>query len=128
MEQHLEFCQRYQVPLDHLEWSTEKLLHAKSGAGFARHVLGEDEAVCNAIDCHTTGKGDMTVLDKILYLADYIEPQRDFPELERLRQLSYEDLDRAMGYGLSITMEEMRARNKVTHQNTLRAYEQYGNC
>lgn len=125
-QEHIDFCEKYAVQLDHLEWSTEKLLHAKSGAGFAKHLLKEADVICDAIDCHTTGKSDMTTLDKILYLADYIEPQRDFPELEKLRALAYEDLDSAMGYGLSITLEEMQARNKITHQNTLRAYEQYG--
>lgn len=125
-EQHIAFCEQYQVELDHLEWTTEKLLHAKSGAAFARFILKEDEAICNAIDCHTTGKADMTTLDKILYMADYIEPQRDFPEVAHMRKLAYEDLDKAMGYGLSIALEEMSARNKVTHQNTLRAFEQYG--
>lgn len=126
LEEHLAFCEKYSVILDHLEWSTEKLLHAKSGAGFAKHILGESDEVCEAIDCHTTGKANMSALSKILYLADYIEPQRDFEELAKLRALSYENLDGAVGYGLSIALAEMEARNKITHQNTLQAYEQYG--
>lgn len=125
-EEHIAFCEQYGVPLDHLEWSTEKLLHAKSGAAFARYVLEEPEEVWVSIDCHTTGKGDMSLMDKILYVADYMEPQRDFPEVALLRKLAYEDIDKALGYGLYLSVEEMRERNKVTHQNTLQAYEQYG--
>lgn len=125
-QDHIDYCQQFAVPLDELEWSTEKLLHAKSGAAFARYILREEEEVWKAIDCHTTGKGDMSLMDKILYLADYIEPQRTFEEVVYMRQLAYEDIDKALAYGLYMSVEEMRSRNKVTHQNTLQGYEQYG--
>ncbi len=125
-EEHLVFCDKYAYPLKELERENEKLLHAKSGAVFARELLKEPEEICLAIDCHTTGKAGMSKLDKILYLADYIEVNRDFPELETLRRLAYEDLDAGMGMGLSIALAEMKERGKVTHSDTLEAFVQYG--
>ncbi len=125
-ERHLEFCDQCEYPLSDLERSNEKLLHAKSGAVFSHVVLGEAREICEAIECHTTGKADMETLDKILYLADYIEVNRDFPELEKLRALAYEDLDKALAYGLEIALEEMETRGKELHPDTKSAYEQYG--
>ncbi|MFI3251134.1 MAG: nicotinate (nicotinamide) nucleotide adenylyltransferase [Eubacteriales bacterium] len=121
-DQHVAYCKEHNLALDELELETDKLLHAKSGACMARDLLGETEEVWQSILWHTTGRGDMTLLDKILYIADYIEVNRDFPEVHRLRELSYQDLDSAMRYGLEITLQEMKDRNKVTHQNTKNAY------
>ncbi len=125
-EAHLAFCDKYGYPLTDLERETEKLLHAKSGAAYAKEILKEQEAVWRAIDCHTTGKANMSALDKILYLADYIEVNRDFPELQTMRRLAYEDLDKAVGLGLQLALQEMNQRNKVIHEQTLEAYAQYG--
>ena len=61
----------------------------------------------------------MTLLGKILYVADYMEPNRDFPEVGELRRLAYEDLDGAVVLGAELAMEEMREKNRVVHPNTL---------
>lgn len=73
------------------------LLHAKLGAWMAKEKYGvDDEEILSAIRCHTTGKPDMTLLDKILYVADYIEPRRyKAAELPAMRKLAFEDLDLA---------------------------------
>lgn len=125
-QQHIDYCLAHNLALDPLELETEKLLHAKSGGCMARDLFGQNSKVVEAILCHTTGKGNMTLLDKILYLADYIEPHRDFEEVEKLRLLAYQDIDQAMTYGLEITLDEMRTRKKVIHQNTLDAAQEYG--
>jgi nicotinate-nucleotide adenylyltransferase len=88
LEPQLELCTRYGVELDELERQAVKLLHSKTGACIARAVFGEPDEVYNAIFWHTTAKADMTVLEKILYMADYIEPNRDFDGVERLRALA----------------------------------------
>lgn len=67
-----------------------------------------------AIFWHTTGKADMSLLDKILYMADYIEPNRDFEGVERLRKLAYTDLDQAMLLGVESTIEEMQQRGVLS--------------
>ena len=71
----------------------------------ARDIFGVKDAVYEAIRWHTTGKPDMTLLQKILYLADYMEPNRDFPGVERLRALAEHDLDEAVLLGLEMSLD-----------------------
>ena len=125
-EEHLDICDRYGVPLDPLERATDKLLHAKSGAALARHVFGQEPDVCQAICYHTTARAGMSLEEKILYVADYMEPNRDFPEVEELRRLAYTDLDRAVGMGTVLSMQEMAQRGKEPHHDKQDAYECYG--
>ena len=125
-EEHLNICDRYGVPLDALERATDKLLHAKSGAALAQHIFGQEPDVCQAICYHTTARAGMSLEEKILYLADYMEPNRDFPEVEELRRLAYTDLDRAVGMGAALSMKEMVQRDKELHRDTRSAYECYG--
>ena len=101
----LKLCDKYGMMLDTFERSHPKLLHAKSGAAVAGAVFGESAAVQSAICWHTTGKPDMTLLQKILYLADYMEPNRDFPGVERLRALAQHDLDEAVLLGLEMSLD-----------------------
>ena len=86
MPEQLALCAQYGIELDELEQKALKLLHSKTGAAIARDVFGVEDAVYDAIWYHTTGKPDMTRLEKIIYLADYIEPSRDFDGVETLRQ------------------------------------------
>ena len=119
--EHLAICDRYGIELDELERSSEKLLHSKSGAAVAKYIFGQDEEVFRAILFHTTGCAHMTPAQKILYLADYIEPCRDFPEVEAMRKLAFEDLDRAVLMGVRLSIQEMRDRNRIVHPNALGA-------
>lgn len=121
LPEQLALAERFHVPLDEMERREIKLLHAKTGAGIAEAVFGTDEEITNAIRWHTTGRGDMTLLEKVLYLADYIEPTRDFPGLEALRRTCYEDLDAGLLLGLEMTIGEMEARNAPIHPKTLEA-------
>ena len=75
----------------------------------------------DAIFWHTTGKGNMTLLEKILYMADYIEPNRDFEGVEEMRRLAYTDLDKAMLMGVESTIEDMTQRGYPIHINTQQA-------
>jgi len=120
-EEHIAICERYGVPLDELERTAPKLLHSKTGACMARYVFGEPDEVYEAIFWHTTAKADMTTLEKILYVADYMEPTRDFDGVERLRRLAYQDLDKALLLGVETTVQEMEERQLPVHTNTLQA-------
>jgi nicotinate-nucleotide adenylyltransferase len=80
-----------------------------------------EEAVCSAIFWHTTGRADMTLLEKILYIADYAEPTRPYAWCERLRTLVLEDLDAAVLYGLNVTISHNQSRGNVIHSRTLEA-------
>ena len=123
MEEQLALVERYHIALDELEQHALKLLHAKTGAALARDVYGADDEIYNAILWHTTGKPNMTVLEKVLYLADYIEPNRDFDGVDDLRKVVWEDLDRGLAMGLAMTVEEMKERGNPVHYNTLEALE-----
>ena len=106
---------------DELEQRAVKLLHSKTGACIARAVFGEPDEGFWAIFWHTTAKADMTTLEKILYVADYMEPNRDFEGVERLRELAYRDLDQALLLGIETTIQEMRDRKLPVHKNTIQA-------
>lgn len=67
----------------------------------------------------------MRTLEKIIYLADYIEPTRDFPGLDRLRELAYEDLDKAMALGLRMSLEDIRGQGIEPYKDTVEAYRWY---
>ena len=121
MDEQLRLCERYGVELDDLERRALKLLHAKTGAAIARDVFGMSEEICRAIYYHTTGRANMTLLEKILYIADYIEPTRDFPGVDDLRRRVDEDLDRGVLMGLEMTIEEMKELGNPVHHATLEA-------
>ena len=123
MPEHLAICERHGIVLDELERKTVKLLHAKTGAALARELFGVNDAVYEAISWHTTGKAGMTTFEKVLYLADYIEPTRNFDGVERLREAVWRDLDEGLLLGLTMTVEEMRAKGYVIHPNTMGAIE-----
>ena len=124
-EEQLNLCEKYGIMCDNAERNTPKLLHAKTGAAVAREQFGIPDAIYQAIRWHTTGKPDMTLLEKIIYLADYIEPTRDFPGIDELRKLAYEDLDRALLLGLQMTVEEVRSHGEEPYIDTLTACNWY---
>ena len=126
LQEHLDICGQYGIELCPLERATDKLLHAKSGAALARHIFGVDDGIYNAILYHTTARAGMSLEEKLLYIADYMEPCRNFPEVGELRRLAYTDLDGAVGMGASLSMQEMVQRDKELHHDTLAAYEFYG--
>ncbi len=125
LDEQLALCERYGVALNELERTALKLLHAKTGAALAREVFGADEDVCNAIRWHTTGRPGMTTLEKIIYLADYIEPNRSFDGVDVLRAVVYDDLDRGMALGLKMSIEELQERGSPVHHATLEAYDYF---
>jgi len=123
LPEQLALAERFQVPLDEMERREIKLLHAKTGAAIAETVFGTDGEITGAIRWHTTGRAHMTLLEKVIYLADYIEPTRAFPGVEELRRACYEDLDRGLRLGLDMTIREMEERGAPIHPKTLEARE-----
>jgi len=117
----LRLCEKYGMMPDAVESENPKLLHAMTGAGWARDEFGVNDAVFDAILYHTTGRPDMTLLDKIIYIADYIEPNRDFPGLDALRDMAYTDLDAAVAYGLALTAEQLEEKGAAVHPRSREA-------
>ena len=101
----LTLCAQYGKVLDEFSENNPKTLHALTGSMVAQRIFGENEAVVSAIESHTTGKPAMNTLEKIIYVADYMEPNRDFPGVEELRRLAYTDLDGALKLGLEMTLD-----------------------
>ena len=125
LSEQLILSEKYGIINDTYETANVKLLHAKTGAALARDLFNISDRVYSAIRWHTTGKPDMTLLEKIIYMADYIEPNRDFPGVDKLRKLAYEDLDAAMVLGLEMSLEDIRSYGAEPYEVTVSAYEWY---
>jgi len=108
----LTLCREYGTILDAFSTQNPKTLHALTGSLVAERLFGENEAVVSAIRCHTTGKADMNLLEMIIYVADYMEPNRDFPGVEQLRSLAYEDIRKALKLGLQMTLDMLRRQGR----------------
>ena len=104
----LTLCRAYGKILSDFSRRYPKTLHALTGSLVAKRIFGENDQVVSAIEHHTTGKADMNLLEKIIYVADYMEPNRNFPGVENLRELAYTDLDAAMKLGLQMTLEHLK--------------------
>ena len=124
MDDQMALCRQYGIQLDELEKTALKLLHSKTGAEIARDVFGVDEEIYLAINWHTTGRAGMSLLEKIIYMADYIEPTRDFDGVDELRRVTYKDLDAGLEMGLSMTVEDMYRRGNPVHSATLAALDE----
>ena len=106
----LTLCREYGTILDDFGQKNPKTLHALTGSLVAERIFGESPAVVSAIRHHTTGKAGMTLLEKIIYVADYMEPCRNFQGVEKLREYAYSDIDAALKLGLEMTLENLISR------------------
>ena len=104
----LTLCCEYGTILDEFGYKYPKTLHALTGSLVAERIFGETPAVVSAICHHTTGKANMSLLEKIIYVADYMEPCRNFPGVEKLRELAFSDIDAALKLGLEMTLEHLK--------------------
>lgn len=120
-ELQMALCRQYGIEPDAAERRDGKLLHAITGAAVAYADFGVSGEVRDAIRWHTTGKADMTLLEKIIYLADYIEPTRDFCDLTELRRLAFEDLDGALLLGFTMAVEDLAKKGMPVHPNSVLA-------
>lgn len=129
-EKKLELCEKYKVSLTETEKKNPALIHARLGAVLAKQKYDiKSDAVCGAIDTHTTGAPAMTPLQQVVFIADYIEPHRDrAPHLEEIRRLAFEDLDGACNVILTDTLQYLNGSPKAVDQMTKAAYDYYQNC
>ena len=108
----LTLCRAYGTMLDDFSRNNPKTLHAFTGSLVAERIFGENEAVVQAIRFHTTGKPAMNTLEKIIYVADYMEPNRKFDGVEKLRELAFSDLDAALQLGLEMTLSMLHQQGR----------------
>ena len=108
----LTLCRAYGTIRGDFSRKNPKTLHALTGSLVAERIFGENEAVVSAIRYHTTGRANMTLLEKIIYVADYVEPNRDFPGVEKLRKAAYENIDLALKLGLESTLALLKEQGR----------------
>lgn len=119
----LTLCHAYGVELDEFSNKNPKTLHALTGSLVAERIFGENQAVVDAIRSHTTGKAGMNTLEKIIYVADYMEPCRDFPGVEELRHLAHTDLTAALKLGLEMTLGALKSQGREISPESSQAIE-----
>ena len=126
-EKRLSICEKHNISINEIERKNPFLLHAKVGSFLAMeeyHV--EDPDVINAILNHTTGRPGMSLLEKIIFVADYIEPNRKHaPNLKEIRQLAFEDLDKALIRILEDTLEYLGSTDGPFDPMTRKTFEYY---
>lgn len=121
-------CEKGHLSMNTAERSNPTaLLHAKAGAYLAEHKYGVSEGdILNAIRYHTTGRPDMSKLEKIIYIADYIEPGRkQLAELEMIRRIAFQDLDWTMEKILANTLAYLRTTDGQVDDMTTKTYQFY---
>ena len=117
-----EMMEENNIMLSQVEEKNPNLWHSIIAPIEAKEKLGiEDEEILDAIRWHTTGKEDMSILTKIIYISDMIEPSRNFDSIEDIRKFTLEDLDKGVYYGLTHSIEFLLIKNLLIDENSMRA-------
>lgn len=126
----LQLCIKYNIEVSRAEQKSPFLLHAKLGAYFAEEKYGvTDPEILHAIRVHTTGVPNMGTLDKIIYIADYMEPNRDkAPNLDKVRALAFRNLDETMLVILEDTLAYLKESKEEIDPLTATTYEYFKKC
>jgi len=120
--QAIEIFKKFGLVIDDISLNNPKLLHGPVGACMAQYEMGiVDPEILDAIWFHTTAKSNMNLLTKIIYIADFIEPSRDFEGVEALRKLAFEDLDAAIIASLGMTIQKCVKQGLLIHPDSIHA-------
>ena len=123
----ISICKKQNIPIRDIEEENPFLLHAKLGANFAKTKYGiSNPEILHAIEVHTTGTPEMSLLDKIIFVADYIEPARDkAPDLTEIRQMAFIDLDAAVLKILHDTLHFLNKKRGSIDTKSKETYDYY---
>mgnify|MGYP002516977206 FL=1 len=126
-EKKIAICEKHNIPINEVERENPFLLHAKVGSYMAMKQFNiHDQDVINAILNHTTGRPGMSQLEKIIYVADYIEPgRRQAPNLQQIRKEVFQDLDRALVMILGDTLQYLKSTGMPVDSMTQKTYDFY---
>lgn len=128
MDNQLLRCEDLEAEIDDTERRNPHLLHAKLGSETAKCIFGiTDSEIISAIRWHTIGKENMTLLEKIIFVADLVEPGRTFPDAKELREIAYQDLDRTLCECVKATISVNKQRNAEIHPNAYKILKEYEN-
>ena len=114
-----EYLSKYDVKLDEIERNNRELIHAKIGADICKRKYNFDEQMVNAVKYHTTGNPDMDMMAKIVFMADKIEENRDYDDVEERRQLTLKDIDMAIIETINYTTMDSIKRGKIIHTDSI---------
>ena len=124
-DEHLNIFERFGIMLNDIEKNAEKLWHAMSGAAYIENVLKiDDKEIITAVRYHTTARAGMTQLEKLLYLADFTSLDRDYDDIDVMREKVEISLEAALDYALSYTINDLVSRGKPLHLDTVNAYNE----
>lgn len=113
------------IILDSIQMNAPKLWHSISGSVYVQKELGiEDEDILNAIKYHTTGRAGMTLLEKIIFIADFTSEERDYKGVSTMRKKSRKSLEEAMLYGFKFTFSDLSKRELAIHPDELYCYNE----
>lgn len=123
----IKMCEKYNLEISEIERKNPSLLHAKLGAYLAKDKYDiEDEEILMAIRSHTTGRPGMSLLEKIVYIADYMEPGRkELPNMMDVRHLAFEDIDKCLYRILRDSLVYLKAQDMPIDQTTEKTYQYY---
>jgi predicted HD superfamily hydrolase involved in NAD metabolism len=125
-QQQIELINKYNIPADEAQLRYYKLQHSITAPYVMKYELGiTDEEILSAVRYHTTGRAGMTLLEKLLYVADYVDPTRDYEDVDFYRKLAFADIDRAAFLCLAYTMEDLSGNKGFIHKDTYDAYQYY---
>lgn len=124
-EEQLQIITNSGIILDNIQQRAMKLWHSITGSIYVKEVLGiEDEDIINAIRFHTTGRANMSMLEKIIFIADFTSAERDFKGVATMRKKADKNLDDAMLYGFKFTFCDLTKRNLAIHPDELNCYNE----
>lgn len=122
LEDSLELIKEYGLKLDDIIMTSSELIHGPLGAKMVKdHFNIGDQEILNAIEFHTTGRANMSTVEKIVFLADFIEPERDFDGIEKIRFKATVNLDKAVLMALDSTIYYLIEKKNIIHVNTVNA-------
>lgn len=124
-EEEKKIIDKYKINIDRMTEKCEPVMHAPLGAALAEHEYGiDDKEVLDAIRYHTVARENMTLLEKIVYVADMTEPQRDYPGVDELRRVSEKSIDKAYAMAVRCSLLHNINKGSVIHPNTLEAWNE----
>ncbi len=122
-EEQLKIISDAGIILDEFEKTSQKLWHPISGAAYIKNILSiDDEDIFNSVRYHTTGRAGMSLLEKIIFVADFTGDERNYNGVTIMKEKALRNLEEAMIYGLQFTLQDLSSRELVIHPNALACY------
>ena len=123
--EHLNIFSKFDIILSDVEKISVPIWHGISASAYVKHTLGiNDEKIISAIRYHTTAKSNMSLFEKLIYLADYTSADRNYPDVGVMRSLVNESIEDAMLYSLKYTIKDLISKERAVHPDTLNAYNE----